>query len=68
MFYLFYNYDFIFTLRALAFGLIIKSRRVNRGSFLRAENYTKYTIMQELKKAGFEKIQVFSDLAGKPYD
>lgn len=30
--------------------------------------YTKYTITEELKKAGFEKIQVFSDAAGKPYD
>lgn len=30
--------------------------------------YTKKTIAEELKKAGFEKIQVFSDVAGKPYD
>lgn len=30
--------------------------------------YTKHTIIEELKKAGFEKIQVFSDAAGKPYD
>lgn len=30
--------------------------------------YTKHTIIEELKKVGFEKIQVFSDVAGKPYD
>lgn len=30
--------------------------------------YTKYTISEELKQAGFKKIQIFSDVAGKPYD
>lgn len=30
--------------------------------------YTKDTITEELKKVGFRKIQVFSDVTGKPYD
>lgn len=30
--------------------------------------YTRDTIIKELKETGFEKIQVFSDVAGKPYD
>lgn len=54
--------------RQIAFNLFIKSRGVNRGSFLRAENYVKHKIIEELKKAGFEKIQVFLDVAGKHYD
>jgi SAM-dependent methyltransferase len=30
--------------------------------------YTKDTIIEELKKAGFEKFEVFSDVKGTPYD
>lgn len=29
--------------------------------------YTKDTILEELRKAGFEKVEVFSDVAGNPY-
>lgn len=30
--------------------------------------YTKDTIIYELKKAGFEKFEIYSDVSGKPYD
>lgn len=30
--------------------------------------YTEDTIIYELKKAGFEKIQIYSDVSGKPYN
>jgi ubiquinone/menaquinone biosynthesis C-methylase UbiE len=30
--------------------------------------YTKDTIMEELKKVGFRKVEIFSDVAGNPYD
>jgi len=31
-------------------------------------HYTVEEITEELKEAGFKKIQIFSDVAGKPYD
>lgn len=51
---------------SLEHTLIIEKEKV-RNIYLWSQYFTKELIMQELNEAGFEIIEVYSDITGKPY-